>query len=78
MTEERLRELQQLSDCKLVIQQLLKHFDDGNGVDVLIAVEHYDVEYARMYTKLHPEFHEEFKQFLLRQYDKYKEAFDNA
>lgn len=77
MTEAKLKELQQLNGCKNALQKILDHFDD-KGVEVLINVDCYDVQYAYMHTQLYPEFFQDFRRFLIQQRDKYKEAFDNA
>ncbi len=77
MTEARLRELQQINGCKNCLQEILENIDT-KGVEVTINVDHYDVQYASMHAQLHPEFFDDFKQFLAQQYAKYKEAFDNA
>jgi hypothetical protein len=77
MTEAKLKELQQINDCKCSLKEVLDHLDN-QGVRVSISVEYEDITLAVMHAELHPRFLEDLDSFLWQQYNKYKEAFDNA
>lgn len=77
MTEAKLKELQELNGCKNVLAKLMQHLDEEH-TEITIVAGCYDVEYAEMHVKMHPQFYEDFATFICQQWRKYKEAFDNA
>lgn len=77
MTENRLRELQELCACKRQLEAIVDNLDKV-GFDITIGVHNFDIQQAEVHIQLYPELYKDFKQFMCTQYAKYKEAFDNA
>lgn len=85
MTEEKLKELQETAKVKNALGGVLENMDSIYSPGAMIVVDYTSYtaglpvrKHVELPVRSHNDFNVAFREFIQQQYDKYKEAFDNA